>query len=252
MASFPALPLGRRPVRGRLLVVYRVESRALTALLPEGLEPRLERGCALVSACFTRLAPAGLFRARGASSDHLAYRIPVRRREKQGWVEATWIARRETSSWLEARCGTHFLRGDYGRAQFRIEEDAFGLELAVEGDQGRTFYLRGERAPARPNSVFAGPRALEEFLEHEGVIEPHDLFAPEADTLSGCTGLAPEPLAVFEARSAFLEESRLFPPGSVELDSAWRLTAQRTVTRPSRERRRAAGDLPPLPALPQA
>lgn len=227
MGAFPALPLGRRPILSRLLVVYRLDPElACRALLPEGHEPRLVQGHAIVAACYTRLGPKWIFRRRESEptvgSEHLAYRIGVRRADGS---EATWIARRETSSWLEARCGAKLLGREYGRSAFRIHEDAFAVELTVEGEHGEEFYLRGETAPSCARSLFAGPQALEEFLGEDRPVRPYDVFAPEADELDLARHFAPEPLAVFEARSAFLSGGAL-ANGAV-LDSAWRIVTRR-------------------------
>lgn len=226
MGAFPALPLGRRPIRCRLLVVYRLDPSLLCGLLPANLRARLVQGYAIGAACYTRLGANPLFRlndrGRDAGSDHLAYRFAVQRADG---TEATWIARRETSSWLEARCGAKLLRGEYGRSAFRVKEDAFAIELAVEGERGEEFYLRGEASGAATNSLFAGPQALEEFLGEDQPVRPYDVFAPEADALDLAQHFAPEPLAVFESRSAFFAEGP-FARGT-ELDSAWRIVTRR-------------------------
>jgi len=244
MGAFPALPLGRRPVLSRILVVYRLDPElASRALLPEGLEPRIAHGHAIVAACYTRLGASRLFRRRDAEpaggSDHLAYRVAVR---QENGAEATWIARRETSSWLEARCGAKFSRGEYGRSAFRMLEDAFAVELTVEGEHGEEFYLRGETAPACARSLFACGQALEDFLGEDRPVRPYDVFAPEADELDLAQHFAPEPLSVFEARSAFLSGGAL-ASGAV-LDSAWRIVSRRLATSPGR---RPAFQLMPEP-----
>src|SRR5262245_42852945 len=110
MGAFP-LPLGRRPICCRLLAVYRMDAELVQELLPPDLQPRLMQGYAIGAACYTRLGATQLFRRNGRrspGSDHLAYRFAV---QGEGGAEATWIARRETSSWLEARCGAKLLRG---------------------------------------------------------------------------------------------------------------------------------------------
>lgn len=251
MGAFPALPLGRRPVCCRLLVVYRLDERSAREVLPEGLEPRLVQGFAIGAACYTRLGSNRLFRrGRAGGSDHLAYRFAVRREDG---VEATWIARRETSSWLEARCGAKLLRGEYGRSAFRVREDAFAIELAVKGERGEEFYLRGEACASAPNSLFASPHALEEFLGEDRRVRPYDLFAPEADELDLAEHFAPEPLAVFEARSAFLSEGP-FSERAAELDSAWRIVTRRLAG--TTARRAAFRMMPergsPSPAMPSS
>ncbi|MCI0410245.1 MAG: hypothetical protein L0191_17085, partial [Acidobacteria bacterium] len=180
----------------------------------------------------------GLFRSRTASSDHLAYRFAVIREERDGPSEATWVARRETSSWLEARCGAKILRADYGRSEFQVREDAFGFELAVASERGQEFYLRAESCAAVQNSLFPGAQALEDFLDECGSVRPHDVFHPEADDLDLDKSFAPEPLVVFEARSAFFADPALFPPGSTELDSAWKVVSRRLEVAPERARAR--------------
>src|SRR5262245_10326770 len=223
MGAFPALPLGRRPVRCRLLAIYRLDPALATEVLPPNLQPRLVQGHAIAAACYTRLGAGRLFPGREGGSDHLAYRFPVRRDDG---LDATWIARRETSSWLEARCGSKLLRGEHGRSAFRVKEDAFALELTVEGERGEEFYLRGEAAAAAPPGLFANGQALESFLGEDRLVRPYDVFAPEADELDLAQHFAPEPLAVFEARSAFFAEAP-FACGKAELDSAWRIVTRR-------------------------
>jgi hypothetical protein len=251
MGAFSSLPLGRRPVRGRLLVVYRLAPTLVAELLPDGLRPRLLQGFAIGAACYTRLGATPLFRLNerkeNGGSDHLAYRFAAETGEGE---PSAWIARRETSSWLEARCGAKLLRGEYGRSAFRVTESAFAVELAVEGEHGEEFYLRGEAAGAAQGSLFAGPQALEEFLGSDQCVRPYDLFAPEADELDLAQHFAPEPLAVFEARSAYFDES--FARGAVELDSAWRIVTRRTeaVTQRRTAFRVLPEQGPPAPALP--
>ena len=248
MAAFPALPLGRRPIRSRLLAVYRVDPALAREVLPAGFEPRLMRGHAIAAACYTRLGAARLFPGREGGSDHLAYRFAVRRDDG---LEAAWIARRETSSWLEARCGSKFLRGEYGRSAFRVKEDAFAIELAVEGERGEEFYLRGEAVAVAASALFANGQALEDFLGEDRLVRPYDVFAPEADELDLAEHFAPEPMAVFEARSAFFSEGPFARKGA-ELDSAWRITNRRLIG--IVERRPAFRVLPDsgasLPAMP--
>lgn len=252
MGAFSALPLGRRPVRSRCLAVYRADARAVQALLPEALRPRLVGGYAIGAACYTRLGAPALFRRRASAaggSQHLCYRFAVEREDGQA---ATWVARRETSSWLEARCGAKLLGGEYARTTFEVEEDAFALEIRVADERGEAFYLRGETAPAARGSLFATPQALEAFLGESRGVRPYDVFAPEADELDLGEHFAPEPLCVFETRAAFFRAAP-FEPGKVELDSAWRIVSRRT--QPVVERRKVFRVLPgpsSSPALPTA
>jgi hypothetical protein len=248
MGAFPALSLGRRPVQSRLLVVYRFDPDLADGLLPPTLRPRPIQGYAIGVACYTRLSATRLFRGRARGSDHLSYRLAVQRADGTG---ATWIPRRETSSWLEARCGSKLLRGEYGRSSFRVKEDTFQIELEVDGERGPEFYLRGEVAAAPLSTLFPNGQALESFLGAGGLVRPYDVFAPEADELDLSEHFAPEPLTVFEARSAFFAEGP-FAECAAQLDSAWRIVTRRLIG--VTERRPAFRVLPEpgtsAPALP--
>jgi hypothetical protein len=237
MGAFPALPLGRRPVLSRLLVVYRLAPQALAELLPAPLKPRLVQGYAVAAACYTHLGSAlrrneerNSAKRRAGGSDHLGYRFAV---ERADGTRATWIARRETSSWFEARCGAKLLRGEYGRSKFRVEESPFGVELRVEGERGEQFYLRGEASHPRADALFPCGEALEDFWGEDQPVRPYDVFAPEADELDLAQHFSPEPLSVFEARSAFLSEGPL-ARAAPALDSAWRLVTRRLALAPQR------------------
>jgi hypothetical protein len=220
-------------VLSRVLVLYRLLPQALARILPRGLEPRQQAGYAVGTACYTRLGAGRLFRGRSAGSEHLAYRFAVLADDEGGPCPATWIARRDTSSWIEAR-GARLLRADYHRSEFQLREEAFGLELSVSGERGEEFYLRGEAAGAAERSLFPNARALEDFLESCGSVRPADIFHPETDQFDLEKSFAPEPLTVFAARSAFFTDPKLFPPGTAELDSAWRLVTRRLEVAPAR------------------
>jgi hypothetical protein len=255
MGAFPSLKIGRRPIRCRVLVLYRVDPSVLQRMLPAGTRPRTVQGSAVGEACYTRLGPSRFLRGRLSSpSDHLTYRFGLEREGKGGPVAVTWVVRRETSSWLEARCGEKLLRGEYGRSEFRVREDQFGLELAVTSARGEEFRLRAEAPGKLGESLFPSPQALESYFAEHGEIEPSDVFAPEADDLDLERCFAPEPLSVFEARSLFFDDRSVFA-GSAVLDSAWRVVEKRTDLVPERSAARLKGMLAPgtsSPALPTA
>jgi hypothetical protein len=237
MGVLNPLRIGPRPVRTRVLVLYRADPAALEPLLPKGMQPRLWRGCGIVGLCYTRLgALGGRFwpQRLGASSDHLAYRIAVDLEERSGVQAGTWVPLRETSSWLRARYGGKLQRGDYRRAEFQVELDPFGLRLLVTSGDHEDLYLRAEVAPDQHGSIFATPRSAEEFLVATRGVRPVDVIAPEADDIELALGSsAPEPLRVFELRSDYLADPTVFPPGALALDSAFRLVSKRFAPRPS-------------------
>ena len=84
-------------------------------------------------------------------------------------------------------------------------------------------------------------------------MRPHDVIMPEADAvLGGDAAFAPEPLSVFELRSSFFEDARLFPRGTAVCDSAFRLAAVRTqpATARSHARRGVRIERGTTPAVP--
>ena len=251
MGAFPSLKIGRRPIRCRVLVLYRLDPNVLQRVLPAGMRPRTVQDYAVGEACYTRLGPSRFL--PGRDSDHLAYRFALEREDKDGPQPVTWIARRETSSWLEARCGEKLLRGEYGRSVFEVHEDQFGLQLAVTSARGEEFRLRAEAPGKLGESLFPSPHAVENFFAEHGEIQPADVFAPEADELDLKTCFAPEPLAVFEVRSLFFDDRAVFPGGSAVLDSAWRVVERRSELAPERSGARLKEMLAPgqsSPALP--
>jgi hypothetical protein len=242
MSTLSSLRLGRRPVRSRVVVLYRMTPHVARELLPEHLRPRLVQGYAVATLAYTRLGSleSRFLPQRRASTHHLAVRIAAERPVTGasagtgggasggtgGSELTTWVAHRRTSSRLGTRWGGRILRRESGHARFVLEESPFGLSLHVQGPQAEELALRLETC-ARAGSLFATPRAVEELLETSGAVRPHDVLAPEADAIDCSRCFAPEPLGVFELRSAFLDDPATFPPGSVELDGAWRLAPKR-------------------------
>ena len=225
--AFPHLRMARRPVRSRVLVFHRVPVEAATRMLPDGLRARVVQGSAVAVLCYTwlgSLAHALLPGGRG-STHHLSYRIAAERDEGP----TTWVARRETSSRLGARWNETILRREHGRSSFRLEKDAFSLKLTVESARGEELYLHVELAD-RTGALFSLPEQVRQFLDQAGEVRPHDVLAPEADAIDARNAFAPEPLHVFELRSAFLDEHL---SGTAVVDGAWRLVPRRS--QPARE-----------------
>lgn len=221
--GLPSLYLGRRPVHGRVLVLYRVDPSVAAQSLPAGMRPHLVGGVAVGTVCYTRL---GSLRSRflprprqGADSDHLAYRFAVDVQDAAGPHVASWVVRRETSSRLAARWNSVGRR-----SRFSLVEDAARIELRVENAEGEELYLRAQVGDRGAGSLFATARAVEAFLDECADVRPHDaLDADRVDTRS----MAAEALAVSEVRSVYFGDERRFPRGTIELDSAWRLVARR-------------------------
>jgi hypothetical protein len=238
MGASKASRLTNRAIRSRVLVFYRVEPAVLATLLPAGVRPRIRAGCGVASLCYTRLGPVQsrwLPRGFGSVTDHLAYRLCAWFDDEPG----SFVVRRETSSWLGARCGEKLLRNDHRRARFAVDESAFGFNLRVVHEERAELLLRTELAGTSCSTLFGTVHDLERWLEDESIVRPHDVIMPEADAvLPGGATFAPEPLSIFELRSSFFDDLRLFPRGAAVCDSAYRLTALRSQSDASRARAR--------------
>lgn len=245
MGASKAFRLTNRAIRSRVLVFYRVEPAVLAALLPAGVRPRVLAGCGVASLCYTRLGPVQsrwLPRGFGSVTDHLAYRVCAWFDDEPG----AFVVRRETSSWLGARCGEKLLRNDHRRAHFAVDESAFGFSLQVVHEQRAELTLRAELAGTSSSALFGTVHDLERWLADESVVRPHDVIMPEADAvLSDGSSFAPEPLSVFELRSSFFDDPRIFPRGAAVRDGAYRLSPLRSHPDASRARVRPSLALEP-------
>ena len=241
MPSLTSLSSVRRPVRLRVVVLYRLSDASAERQLPPELAPRLVHGSAIGTLSYTHLGSLGsrFLPARRASSHHVAYRVAATCRSSG--ADVTWVVRRETSSRVGARWSETILRRTHGRARFSLDADATGFELRAEAarrdlDPHEALYLRA--APClRTGTLFPSRRDVETFFRDAGDVRPHDVIAREADRIDASHAFAPEPLTLFELRSAFFDDRDRFPDAPV-IDGAWRLVPQRLrpIFEPTRAR----------------
>ncbi len=223
----------------RIVVVFHGEPAQAERLLPPGARALVVEGRAPVFLCHTRQARERRWLPDRLThgSDHLSWLVPADFPAGPGAAarRGTLALERATSSWIEARWSERRGRRGSHRAAFRLAEGAFDLELRVEREGVEEVYLRGEPAPASRSALFPTPRALEAFLE-----ACSDLRAD---------GFAPEPLELFELRSAFLEAG---PLRGFELDGAFRFVTRRLAPARAAPAARLRSVIEPVsaPALP--
>lgn len=221
-------------IRERLLIYHRVEPDALRALLPEGLEPSLQRGYGLVGICHTRLSstPSRWFPRWGSTADQLAYHALVERTAstarpsgEPGGSPGIWVLRRETSSWLRART-LRSERVECGLARFEVERGPWHTRVTVRAGGVEELYVNAEPCDRLRGSVFASTIEAEEFLARRALLrDAGEAASPGADELGlDRGGWHLEPLSLVELRSSFLEDTRRFPCDAIQLDSAFRLS----------------------------
>ena len=118
-------PVVQGLIRRRILVNFRVDPEVIQDQLPPPFHPKLVGGWAIAGICLIRLEqlrPKGLLAAVGTSSENAAHRVAVTWKDASGGAcEGVYIARRDTSSSLNALVGA---------ASFRASTSALGSRCA--------------------------------------------------------------------------------------------------------------------------
>jgi hypothetical protein len=214
--------------RLRILINYKVDARVAAELLPAPFRPKLQRGFALAGVCLIRLErlrPRFVPELFGVASENAAHRIAVEWTDANGGVhEGVFIPRRDTGSWINALAGGRVFAGEHRRARFDVSDDGERVEIHARSNDGELLIdVSGRRAAAlSKGSCFASLEEARHFFEtgscgysptkarcrFEGV----RLITPEFRI---------EPFEVDVARSSWFADSKRFPAGSVDFDSAF-------------------------------
>jgi hypothetical protein len=215
----------RGTIRRRVLVNYRVAPDVIQRLLPPGFEPKLVGGYAMAGVCLIRLEhqrPSGLPSVVGLSSENVAHRIAVIRREGGAERESVYIPRRDSASRLQQWLGGRAFPGELGSAAFAVRDDGKSIDISMRAADGLRVALRarnGETLP--PASVFASLEDASCFFRAGSLgysatraRRALDAVHLDADDWRVCA------LDVEFASSTFFEDRSMFPLGSVEFDNA--------------------------------
>jgi hypothetical protein len=220
------VPILRGVIDRRMLVNFRVRPEAIARLLPPPFRPRLVQGYAMAGVCLIRLKhirPRFLPAALGISSENAAHRIAVEWEQDGELHQGVYIPRRDTSSRLNALAGGRLFPGVHHHARFEVVEWADAYRLALRSDDGQTrLSVRARLAPSLPpGSVFRSLREASEFFREGSVGFSPGVTTGHFDGLELRTfDWRMEALAVEVVESSFFNDSRRFPPGSVEFDCA--------------------------------
>ena len=225
------LPTVRGVIDRRILVNYRVDPAVAADVLPAPFRPKLAGGSAMAGICLIRLKqvrPAWLPIPAGIGSENAAHRFAVEW-DAGGAApggeprEGVFIPRRDTSSRLNALVGGRLFPGEHHHARFAVDETEDRLAVSFESDDGRaSIAVTARPADGLPeSSVFGSVREASAFFEggslgYSATAEPGRFDGLELR----CEAWSVRPLAVEQVRSAYFEDESLFPPGSVEFDSA--------------------------------
>jgi hypothetical protein len=215
----------RGTIRRRILVNYRVAPDVIERLLPTGFEPKLVRGFAMAGVCFIRLEeqrPSWLPHGLGMSSENVAHRIAVIRRESGTERESVYIPRRDSASRLQHWLGGRAFPGELGSATFAVHDEGDSIVIAMRAADGLQVELCARDGDSLPKgSVFASLEDASRFfragsLGYSATRRKARLDAVYLDAVDWQVSA----LDVELARSTFFEDRARFPLGSVEFDSA--------------------------------
>jgi hypothetical protein len=211
-------------IRRRLLVNFRADPEAVQRLLPARFKPKLQAGHAIIGICLIRLErirPRWSPLPWGMASENGAHRIAVEWRGAEGLREGVYIARRDSSSWLNHLAGGRIFPGVHSLARFEVTDHDGEIDLHMRAQDGDVHVtVRGHEAAALPStSCFASLTEASRFFEGGSVGWSPGYDAAILDGLRLQTQQwEVRPLAVDEAVSSWF--SKHLPAGTYEFDHA--------------------------------
>ncbi len=220
------MPDLRAVMARRILVNYRVRPEVLERWVPEPFRVKVLRGWGLAGLCLIRLeavrpgwVPAWL----GLGSENAAHRIAVEWRGENGTCEGVFIPRRDTGSIVNRLAGGRLFPGASGAAEFHSREEGGRIALEMRSrDEEASIRVAVEPAKDWPEgSVFGSLDEASKFFRGgcRGWSPTRDGRGFEGAELDPETW-SMTPLKVVDLKSAYFEDERRFPTGTVELDSA--------------------------------
>ena len=240
-------PAIRATIERRILVNYRLDPKALAAVLPPPFRPQVVGGYGIGGICLIRLGdvrPAGVPAALGVRSENAAHRCAVQWDTADGPVTGVYILRRDTSSRMAAVVGGRAFPGWQHRSRFVVEEDEGAFRVEVRSPDGD---VRVIAAAHRDDEVMAGSvfRSVEEASAFFRCAPVGYAATPTDGAFDGVALSTDEwaiaPLHLDEVRSSYFEDPGRFPPGAAVPDSAFLMAGLHTTWRPQRALRVAPG-----------
>lgn len=220
------IPVIRGVIDRRILVNYRVDPETLAKVLPMPFRPKLVHGCGVAGICLIRLTqvrPRILPRILGVTSENSAHRITVEWEQDDQIRQGVYIPRRDTSSRINSLAGGRMFPGVHHHARFTVQEDNGCFSVSLTSDDGDTHVSVEGRVTSDlpPTSVFRSIVEASAFFEKGAIGYSATTKGGEFDGMELCTDTwNVQPLAIDHVESSYFGDERLFPAGSIELDSA--------------------------------
>jgi len=220
------LPVMRGVIDRRMLVNFRCEPAMLARLVPAPFRPKVVRGWGMAGICLIRLKelrPRLLFTPFGFSSENAAHRIAVEWDEDDARHEGVFIRRRDTSSKLNRLAGGRLFPGVHHLARFEVWESPNRFKLEMHDEDNKTRI----RVAARVADEWPAGSVFQTVEEASAFFAAGSLGWSVGHRPSQFDGLElhsfdwhVEPLVIERVESSFFDNKSIFPPGSVEFDSA--------------------------------
>jgi hypothetical protein len=220
------IPVVQGVIDRRMLVNYRCDPAALSALLPPPFRPKLVSGLGVAGICLIRLRnirPRGLPAAIGFGSENAAHRIAVQWNDEGRIREGVYIPRRDTSSRFNQLFGGRLFPGVHHHARFDVDEREARVHVAFTSDDAATrVRVEARLADALPaGSIFKSIDEASEFFRGGSVGYS---FAGEDRPPDGLELRTQRwevtPLAVDTVESSFFDDETRFPKGAATFDNA--------------------------------
>jgi len=220
------LPAIEGVIRRRILVNFRVDPEVMRPHVPAPFQIKTVEGYAMAGICLIRLEkvrPKSPVEKLGLASENVAYRVAVQWDADGRTHDGVYIPRRDTSSTLQHRLGGRIFPGEYHHGAFDVHDEHGQITIACRSTDGSGDFDLVARESARfaPSSVFGSLDAASRFFEQGAIGYSATTDVGRLDgLLLQSKGWKVAPLDVDRVESAFFDDPRRFPPGSVAFDNA--------------------------------
>lgn len=212
----------------RVVVSLRITPEVIARILPPSFQPKVIHGWAIAGLCLTRLSHmrlTGMPAFMGIPSENCAHRIVVSWFDENGnSQDGVYLPLRHTDSALNILLGKTLFPAELEKAQFDVTESDTELNFRMSANKGRfQIEFKGtllEDVPA--GSIFSSAAELSDFQEQVKVgfwtRSERDTFDAHQLQVQKWSG---RPMRVDQFYSSYFSDADVFPPGSVEIDSAF-------------------------------
>ncbi len=210
----------------RILINYTIDLDILKNILPKPFKPQVFKSKGIGGICLIRLKksrPKGFPSLVGVASENAAHRFAVEWTHDGVTHSGVYVPRRDTSLWLNSIIGGRLFPGVYHHADFNIseEEGTYAVSFKARNDSTSLSIQAKETDFFPKSSIFSSLEEASYFFEKGSAGFSPAKEGAQFDGLELVTkSWKVHPLSVDKVQSSFLENTDLFPTGSVQFDHA--------------------------------